>query len=55
MFCCALLCVISSFEIISMGMKQLVALHVFLVSCDCCVAFPHDTAGLSAVCDCVFS
>ena len=24
---------------------------VFLVSCDCCVALPHGTTGLSAVCD----
>ena len=28
------------------------ALFVFLVSCDCCVALPHDATGLSAVCDC---
>ena len=28
------------------------ALFVFLVSCDCSVALPHDTMGLSAVCDC---
>ena len=31
------------------------ALFVFLVSRDCCVAFPHDATGLSAVCDCVIS
>ena len=30
-------------------------LFVFLVSCDCCVALPHDATGLSAVCDCVIS
>ena len=28
---------------------------VFLVSCDCCVALPHDDTGLSAVCDCGIS
>ena len=28
------------------------ALFVFLVSRDCCVALPHVSTGLSAVCDC---
>ena len=42
MFCCALLCVHSSFVIISMGKRELVALLVFLVSRDCCVALSHD-------------
>ena len=57
MFCCALLCVHSSFAIITIGERELVALlfFIFLVSCDCCVALPHHTTGLSAVCDCVFS
>ena len=32
MFCCVLLCVHSSFAIISMGKTELVALFVFLVS-----------------------
>ena len=31
------------------------ALFVFLVSCDCCVALPHDAMGLPAVCDCGIS
>ena len=31
------------------------ALLVFLLSCDCCVALPHDAMGLSAVCDCGIS
>ena len=31
------------------------ALVVFLVSPDGCVALPHDTTGLSAVCDCGIS
>ena len=52
MFCCALLCVHSSFAIISMGKRELVALLCFfsLVSRDCCVALPYDAIGLSAVC-----
>ena len=49
-FCCALLCVHSSFAIIS----GCFALFVLLVS-HCCVAFPHDAIGLSAVCDCGIS
>ena len=32
-----------------------VALVVFLVSRDCCVALPQDATGLSAVCDCGIS
>ena len=56
MFCSALLCVHSSFAIISMGKRELVALlcFFFLVSHDCCVALPHDTCttGLAVVCDC---
>ena len=47
MFCCALLCVHSSFAIISMGKRAgCFALFVFLTSCDCCVALPHDATGL---------
>ena len=37
-----------------MGKRELVALlalFVFLVSRDCCVALSHDAMGLSAVCD----
>ena len=57
MFCCALLCVHSSFAIISMGEERAgcFALFVFLVSHDCCVALPHDTTSLSAECDCGIS
>ena len=53
MFCCKLLYVHSSFAIIVMGKRELVALlkFAFLVSRDCCVALPHDAMGLSAVCD----
>ena len=55
MFCCMLLCVHSSFTIILMGMSGLVALLVFLVYRDCCVALPHNATGLSAVYDCGIS
>ena len=50
MFCCVLLCVHSSFAIIS-GCFALFVLLVYY----CCVAFPHDEIGLSAVWDCGFS
>ena len=49
MFCYALLCVHSSFAIISMGKRELVAL-LCLVSW--WLVLPHDATGLSAVCDC---
>ena len=56
MFCCVLLYVHSSFAIVLMGKRELVALFVcLLVSRDCCVALPHDATGLSAVCDCGIS
>ena len=58
MFCCALLCVHSSFAIILMEKRELVALlffFVFLVSRDCCVALPHGATSLPAVCDCGIS
>ena len=55
MFCSALLYVHSSFAIISIGKIELVALFVFLVSRDCCVALPQDAMGLFAVCDCGIS
>ena len=56
-FCCALLCLHSSFAIISMGKSELgcFALFVFIVSSGCCVSLPHDATGLSAVCDCGIS
>ena len=50
MFCCALLCVHSSFAIILMGKRELVALLFFpLVSRDCCLALPHDAMGVIVV------
>ena len=56
MFGCALLCVHSSFAIISMGKKAAcIALFVFLLSRDFCVALPNDATGFSAVCECGIS
>ena len=53
MFCCALLCVHSSFAIILMGKRaSCFALFVFLVSRDCCMTLSQGAIGLSAVCDC---
>ena len=57
MFCCALLCVHSSFCNHLDGVKTqksgYFALFVFLVSHDCCVAvLPYDATALPAVCDC---
>ena len=50
MFCCALLCVHSSYAIVLMGKKELVAcFFVFLVSHDCCGALSRGARGLSAV------
>ena len=51
-FCCKLLYVHSSFAIIFMGKRELVALLVFLVFRDGCVALPRGAMYLSAVCDC---
>ena len=54
MFCSVLLFYVhSSFSIILMGKRELVALLFFVF--DCCVALPHGTTGLSAVCDCGIS
>ena len=50
MFFCALLCIHSSFAIIS----GCFALFVILVS-HCRVAFPHHAIGLFAACDCGIS
>ena len=54
MFCCALLCVHSSFAIISMKKRELVALLCLSswFSRYCCVALLHNGRGSSAVCDC---
>ena len=50
MFCCTLLYVHSSFAIILMGKRKLVAL--LSLSCDGCVALPRDAMSLTSVCDC---
>ena len=50
MFCCTLLCVLSSFTIIFMGKRELVAL--LCLSSWCLVALPRGAVGWSAVCDC---
>ena len=53
MFCCALLCVHSSFAIILMEERELAALLCLSYWClvIVLVALPHDAMGLSAVCD----
>ena len=45
----------SGFAIILMGMKELAAEFVFLVSRDSCMALSRAATGLSAVCDCGIS
>ena len=56
MFCCTLLCVLSSFAIILMGKRGgCFTLFVFLVPCVCYVALPYGARGRSAVCDCGIS
>ena len=59
MFCCTLLYVHSSFAIILMGKKELLALLSLsswcLVIVSDCVALPRDAMGLSAVYDCGIS
>ena len=44
----------TSFEIILMGKRELVALlfFAFLVSRDCCMALSRGATCLSTVCDC---
>ena len=59
MFSCALLSVVSSFAIISLGKRVLrwCALIAFLMSfdCKCFVSLPHGAMGWSVVCDCGIS
>ena len=55
MFCCTLLYVHSTFAIILIGKREMVALlSEFLVSRDGCVALPRGAMGLS-VCECGIS
>ena len=53
LLCIALL--LSSFVIILIGKRELVALLVFMVSCDCYVALPHGAMGWYVVSDCDIS
>ena len=57
MFCCALLCVHSSFCNNLDGGERACCfvLFVFPVYGDCRVALPHNSMGLSSVCDCGIS
>ena len=57
MFSCTFLYVHSSFAIILMEKRELVALFVFLVSRECCMALnlSRGAVGWSAVCDCGIS
>ena len=51
MFCCTLLYVHSSFAIILVGKRKLVAWFVFLMRREGCVALTRGAMGLSVVCD----
>ena len=58
MFCCTLINVHSSFTIILMGKRELVALLGLSSRClpfYCCLTLPRGAMGLSAVCDCGIS
>ena len=60
MFCCTLLCILSSFAVIMHDGEERAGwfiLSVFLMSCYCycSVALPHGAMGWSAVCDCGIS
>ena len=55
MFCCALLYVHSSFAIILMGKRELVALLSLSSCCLVFVVWLFLAKGLSAVCDCGIS
>ena len=60
MFCCILLCVLSSFAVILMGKRErevVALLCLSSVSCDCycSVVLPRGVRGWSAVCGCGIS
>ena len=55
LFCCALLCVLSSFATMLKRKRELVALLLLSYGClvsVCSVALPHGAVGWSAVCNC---
>ena len=54
LFCCALLCVHSSFAFVLKRKRKLVALLLFSYY-KCSVALLHDDVGWSTVCDCGIS
>ena len=55
LFCCALLCVLSSFAIILKRKGELVALLLLSYCCKRCVTLPHGWVGWSGLCDCGIS
>ena len=54
LFCFGVLCVLSSFAIISLGKRELVALLLLCSECRS-LTFPHGAKGWSVVCDCGIS
>ena len=44
-------CFVSILAVLSSELHGCFALFVFMGSIDCCVALPHDTTDLFAVCD----
>ena len=56
LFCCAVLCVLSSFAIIPLRKRELVALLLWYseLPCFCChsLPLPNSAVGWSVLCDC---